>query len=106
MPRRFIFLVLLLALVLSACKPTNQTKTEAAGATDTPKATVANTAAAPKEAPTLNLPAEAPSVPGCTVVSFMPTPDPTSLFPPITADDWTRGPLTATVKIIEYSDFQ
>ncbi len=105
MPRRILYLMLFLALVLAACKPAaKQTETVTAGAGKTPVAT-GNTTAVPQQAATLSLPSE-PQVAGCTVVSFLPTPDPTSLFPPITADDWTRGPLTATVKIIEYSDFQ
>jgi hypothetical protein len=107
MPRRLFFLLLFLALVLAACKSTSQTGTVTAEASDTPKATntTASPTTAPKQADTFNLP-EQPSVPGCTVVSFMPTPDPTSLFPAITENDYYRGPLTATVKIIEYSDFQ
>jgi len=104
MPRRILFLLLFLALVLTACKSSSQTGTVTVGAGKTPEAAGSKTAE-PKQAPTLSLPAES-QVAGCTVVSFMPTPDPTSLFPPITSDDWTRGPLTATVKIIEYSDFQ
>jgi hypothetical protein len=46
--------------------------------------------------------------PGCTVASANPTPNPTmqALFPPATEADWTRGPLTAAVTIMEYSDFQ
>jgi hypothetical protein len=65
----------------------------------------AGSTTAPAQATTLGMPQQF-SVPGCTVKSYIPTPDPTSLFPPITEDDWHRGPMTATVKIIEYSDFQ
>jgi len=104
MPRRLIFLLLFLALVLAACKPASQTGTITAEASDTTKTTAGPTTA-PKQAATLALPA-APSVPGCTTVSFLPTPDPTSLFPAITENDHYQGSLTATVKIIEYSDFQ
>jgi protein-disulfide isomerase len=45
---------------------------------------------------------------GCTLVSQLPTPNPTeqSLFVPVSDKDWTRGQVTATVTIIEYSDFQ
>lgn len=48
------------------------------------------------------------SRPGCTVISPMPTPGPTqrSLFPPVSDADWVRGPDTASITIIEYSDFQ
>jgi len=45
---------------------------------------------------------------GCTVVARRPTPGPTqeSIFPPVGSEDWVRGPDTARVTIIEYSDFQ
>jgi hypothetical protein len=105
MPRRLFFILLFLALMLAACKPASQTGTVTGEASATPKATAGSTTA-PKPAATLAMPGAAPSVPGCTVVSFMPTPDPTSLFPTITEDDHYRGSLSATVKIIEYSDFQ
>ena len=105
MPRRAFFLFLLLSLVLAACKPARQAGTKSAGSGKTPEVTAGATTA-PKQPATLQLPAQEAKVPGCTVVSFLPTPDPTSLFPPITTDDWYQGPLTATVKIIEYSDFQ
>jgi hypothetical protein len=104
MPRRLFFSFLFLALALAACKSASQTGTATNSASQTPVATAAK-AAATKQANTLSLP-EQPSVPGCTVVSFMPTPDPSSLFPAITEADHYRGSLTASVKIIEYSDFQ
>jgi hypothetical protein len=46
--------------------------------------------------------------PGCTVVSPQPTPGPTeqSLFPAHKDSDWVMGPLTATVTVIEYGDYQ
>lgn len=45
---------------------------------------------------------------GCTTVSPHPTPGPTqeSLFTPVSEADWVYGPYTATMTIIEYSDFQ
>jgi cyclophilin family peptidyl-prolyl cis-trans isomerase/protein-disulfide isomerase len=44
----------------------------------------------------------------CTVVSALPTPSPEelSLFPPVGADERIKGPETAAVTIVEYSDFQ
>lgn len=58
---------------------------------------------------------EVPSSPGlneppasCTVVTKRPTQSPTeeSLFPPVSEDDHVRGPETAKLTLIEYSDFQ
>jgi hypothetical protein len=48
------------------------------------------------------------AMPGCTAKSLFPTPDPATeaLFPPVTDADWRRGPKTASVTLIEYSDFQ
>ena len=105
MPRRLLILFLFLALVLAGCKSANQTETATVGAGKTPEVTVGSTAV-PKPAATLSVPGQAPSVPGCTVVSYIPTPDPSSVFPPITENDWHLGSLEAAVKIIEYSDFQ
>jgi hypothetical protein len=58
-----------------------------------------------------NLPTQvemAAVAPGCTVISPKPTPGPTqtSLFPPPAAGDWVTGPVSATVTLTEYSDFQ
>lgn len=45
---------------------------------------------------------------GCVVQSPFPTPGPTeqSLFSPVSAKDWIKGPDSATVTFTEYSDFQ
>ena len=109
MPRRLLFFLLVLTLVLSACKPADKTGTATVGADKATQPAAAQTTApttVSKEAPTLALPDQAPSVPGCKTVSFIPTPDPSSLFPAITEEDHYRGSLNATVKIVEYSDFQ
>jgi len=52
-----------------------------------------------------NLP---PVPPGCTVVTKQFSPEPTeqSLFPPVSERDWSLGPETAAVTVIEYADFQ
>jgi cyclophilin family peptidyl-prolyl cis-trans isomerase/protein-disulfide isomerase len=44
----------------------------------------------------------------CTVVSQAATPSPTetSLYAPVTAGDWVRGPSDASITFLEYSDFQ
>jgi hypothetical protein len=113
MPRRryLLLLFVVLALVLAACKASQETGTGTSGArTSTPGAVKtpvakAGTTTAPKAAATFDMP-EQVAVPGCTVVGYIPTPDPSSVFPPITEEDWHRGPMTASVTIIEYSDFQ
>lgn len=47
-------------------------------------------------------------VEGCTVATLLPAPDPTetSLFPPVSDQDWIRGSSGAPVTIVVYSDFQ
>lgn len=65
-----------------------------------------------RPAPTtvVTVPAQAALFPdaGCTVVTKKPTPGATaeSIYPPITSTDWIKGPDSAKVTIIEYSDFQ
>ena len=99
--RKFILIVLILAsLALTGCLPEVQ-------ATPTTTAT-----SVPRPAPTvvLSVPTESNLLPdsGCTVISTKPTPGPTaeSVFPPVSDTDWVKGPASAKVTIIEYSDFQ
>ena len=49
-----------------------------------------------------------PTQPACTTLLTEPTPGPEtpSIFPPITADDHTRGSADAVITIIAYSDYQ
>jgi hypothetical protein len=63
---------------------------------------------APQDSLQLQMPSLGEPMPGCTVVSFNPTPEPTlqALFPSPGEEDWIKGPDTAAVTIIEYSDFQ
>jgi cyclophilin family peptidyl-prolyl cis-trans isomerase/protein-disulfide isomerase len=46
------------------------------------------------------------SVMGCSEIKAMPTPQVTSLLPPITASDYVRGPANAPVTLLAYCDFQ
>ena len=91
---RLVMLVSGLALLLSACR----------GAPGSDPATGATPAAQEPPAPT--------PPPGeqmqCTLVSAQPTPGSTeqSLFPPVSQEDWVKGPDSAGLTIIEYSDFQ
>ena len=85
-------IILLAAVILSACAPR------------TPTAASAPTPALAK-APTEN--ASLPKM-ECVVVSLLPTPGPTevSLYPPASPDDWAKGNPNAAMTITEYSDFQ
>jgi hypothetical protein len=107
--RRLIPLLLILAVLLTACGGTAALPGEdtPAPVVDTalppsPTTPAADTPAAPPASPPVN------SVAGCTVVSTVSEPDPMieELFPPVSANDWVKGPETARVTIIEYSDFQ
>jgi hypothetical protein len=124
----FVILLLLLAVLLAACRgetaqpdPTAVASlTEAASLTTTqtsdefssPSTTqaaeseaTAGSEGAQLEPPT---PAGPAAPPGCTVVTFLPAPDPTAqaAFPPPGENDWVQGSETAQVTITEYSDFQ
>ncbi len=101
--RKFIpIFVLLMAFVLAGCLPK-----DLGTATVLPSPTASN-----KPAPTLMLTVPVNTLlqpsSGCTVVAKKPTAGPTavSIFPPVSASDWVKGPADAKVTIIEYSDFQ
>ena len=83
-----------LVVVLAGCA-------SAAGAPAQPAATPSKPAAI---APTSTAGVQAAR---CTVSSQAPTANPTetSLYPPVTASDWTRGPANASVVFVEYGDF-
>jgi hypothetical protein len=100
MRKVILVLVMLVALVLVGCLPQAQ-----ASPTST-------TTSVSHPAPTtvITVPAQADILPasGCTVVTKKPTPGPTAetIYPPITSSDWSKGPESAKVTILEYSDFQ
>lgn len=99
--RKVVLIFLMLtALGLAGCLPQVQ-------ATPTPSAT---TAARPAPTVVLTVPTQAALLPdsGCTVITQKPTPGPTaeSIFPPVSDTEWVKGPASAKVTIIEYSDFQ
>lgn len=52
------------------------------------------------------LPAATSASRGCGVVSAPPTPSASSLLPPITESDYTRGPESAAVTLLYYCDFE
>ena len=72
----------------------------------TPKSP-ATPSVAPTE-PTLIIPTPPPTEPACKSLNLEPTPGPEapSLFPPVNADDYARGPQDATVTMVIYDDFQ
>jgi cyclophilin family peptidyl-prolyl cis-trans isomerase/protein-disulfide isomerase len=59
-------------------------------------------------APTIIIPTPPPTQPACSSVNLEPTPGPEtpSLFPPVSAADYARGPEDAVVTILIYNDFQ
>jgi hypothetical protein len=103
-------LLLLFVIGLSAC--TGLATPVTIVVTATPEATSAANPPTQPAGPTTaatSSGAIGPSAPaGCTVVSPQPTAGPTeqSLFPPVQPTDWVRGPETASVTIMDYSDFQ
>jgi protein-disulfide isomerase len=100
-------LLISLSLTLAACQA-QATSQPVSPATDTALPPTRQAAPTQTTAPTGITGASAASSPGCTVESPRPTPGPTeqSLFPPVSEQDWVAGPESASVTIIEYSDFQ
>jgi hypothetical protein len=97
MRKQWIIVLLLASVVLSACAkstPTSLPTLAGIAPTEVLEVPQSSQLAAPDS--------------GCTVVAKQPTPGPTqaSLFPPVTEADNVKGPDTAKVTIIEYSDFQ
>jgi hypothetical protein len=106
--KRILPLLLILAVLLAACRGAEQV------AEDTPGPAVGETSPPVPTQPVVDsptVPQNGPPVasdPGCTVVSVDSEPDPMieELFPPPGENDWVKGPETARITIIEYSDFQ
>ena len=100
MRKPILLFLLLVAILLAGCLP----QTQAVVPTATATLPVKQAAQAPV------IPTQAALLPdsGCTVVARQPTagPTPQTVYPPITEQDWTKGPADARVTLIEYSDFQ
>jgi uncharacterized protein YceK len=110
MRKFYLSLLVLTTLLLAGCLPQVQ-----ATSTSTPNSRPVLTATSTVQsqpAPTAvqAVPTQAALFPvsGCTVITRKPTPGPTaeSVFPLVNDTDWVKGPATARVTIIEYSDFQ
>ena len=123
---KFWIFISLLIFVLSACQSTPEqsiVEPEESLATDSSiavatEAVVTEPPPSPEPPTAINTPVDervreelmtvGDPMPGCTVVSQRPGPDPTveSLFPAVSDADWKSGPETAAVTIVEYGDFQ
>jgi len=92
MKKLSIYFLLMPIFVLSACAPASPPETPSAVPT----------------APTIIIPTPPPTEPACASINLEPTPGPDepSLFPPVNATDYTRGPEDALVTILIYNDFQ
>lgn len=103
---RITTLLLLISMTLAACQSATSPTSQGEMLPPTATSTVAATRPATQTPESKSL-TNAPS-PGCVVQSPFPTPGPTeqSLFPPLSAKDWAKGPDSATVTFTEYSDFQ
>lgn len=95
-------ILIVVALVLAACGG-QSTATKWA-----PTSTKASAPAAPTATlaqPTAAVAPTATALPnGCQTVSLLPEPDPA--FPAVAKSDWVKGPETAKITILEFSDFQ
>jgi len=108
-----ILILFVAALALSACTaaPTlapTQLPTLAIPTATLPMTLVPTLAATPTATiePTATIIPSGPAT--CQVTAVVPTPDPTAqaLFPAVSAADWTTGPATAGITVIEYGDYQ
>jgi hypothetical protein len=95
-------LLLLLSFLLAACRGASETEVDA---TAPPAET-----SVPTQQPQANTPRPSPVASGtlasCTVVSQPDNSEIEELFPPVSEEDWVKGPADARVTIMEYSDFQ
>jgi cyclophilin family peptidyl-prolyl cis-trans isomerase/protein-disulfide isomerase len=108
MSKSTLFVMLLTALFASACQGAGSVSTtEQADRTLTHQTeTPAPANMAPPTAAATLPSAEELSAAQCTVVSSLSATPEESPYPSVGEGDWSRGPATAVVTIIEYSDFQ
>jgi hypothetical protein len=112
MQKRMLFLGLGLSILLTACAG----KATPPPATATPTLSPSPTATLPSPTATELSPTQTPTgspvlvdVPsGCSTYTLLPTPDAAAVeaFPNNLPGDWAKGLETASLTIVEYSDFQ
>ena len=92
MQKSFLSFIFIIVFLLAGCAPV-----------DAP----ATPSAIPTEA-TILIPTPPPTKPACTSLDLQPTPGPDapSLFPPVSSEDYVRGPDDAAVTLVIYNDFQ
>jgi hypothetical protein len=114
MQKRTLFLVMGLAVllvVLNACASKATPPPATATPTTPPSPTATATQLVPTETSAISATESATVVDvpsGCSTYTLLPTPDPSAIetFPAIQESDWAQGLETASITIIEYSDFQ
>ena len=94
---RKLFLFLILGVLLAVAVGCGEKPTP----TSTPRPTATPTPVPPDETPAVT-PSAAQA--GCRMAP--PFGQPLAGLPPVTAEDWVRGPADAPVTLIEYADFQ
>jgi hypothetical protein len=110
MLNRTLIPLLLLVFILAACGGNGQPVETEAPATLPPEPSLPTETPLPPAATSTSGTSEQAVEPaaGCTVVSTSaePSAEQESLFPRVSGEDYVKGPETAKVTIIEYSDFQ
>ena len=116
MQKRLSLFLVVLILLLSACRPASRPQASPKSTTASYQPTAPGQAISTSPVKSTKSAAKIGTVTAngqaasadCTVVSLQPTPEATeqSLFPPVTDQDWTQGPKEAYVTILEYGDFQ
>ncbi len=99
--KRVLPLLLLAAVVLTACGGQSTATKWASTSTKAAAPAATATAVQPTAVPT---PTVTPLPNGCQTVSLLPEPDPA--FPDVAKSDWVKGPASAKITILEFSDFQ
>ena len=92
MQKSFLFVFISPLILISSCAPR----------------TISSTPSTVPTVPTIIIPTTPPTQPACTSITLEPTPGPDvpSLFPVVSAADYSRGAEDAAVTIVVYNDFQ